>query len=127
MIKSNPVAENEKDKELIRLSVSEAAKLFGVNSQTIRRALTKKEIAYVVVTGRYKINFDSLVKWSQMKSTVKNKTNKRGIGQYVDKWKITNTLFSPSVKRIKPEIDEKDGENTKTAPPEDIIQNSDKI
>ena len=100
MIKSNPVAENEKDKELIRLSVSEAAKLFGVNSQTIRRAITKKEIAYVVVTGRYKINFDSLIKWSQLKSTVKKKSNENGIGQYVDKWKIKNTLYSPSAKSV---------------------------
>lgn len=49
----------------------------------------------MVVAGRYKINFESLVKWSQRKTTVKNKTEKRRIGQFVDKWKITKyTLFS---------------------------------
>lgn len=94
-----------KEKEIIRLSISEAAKLFGVNAQTIRRAIKNQEITYVVVAGRYKINFASLIKWSQTKTTIKNKSNNHGIGQYVDKWKIKNTLYSPSTKalRKKPE------------------------
>ncbi len=87
-----------KPKEIIRVSISEAAKLFGVNAQTIRRALKNQEITYVVVAGRYKINFESLVRWSQQKTTVKNKANSHGIGQYVDKWRINNTLYSPSTK-----------------------------
>ncbi len=89
-------------KEVVRVSVSEAGRLFGVNPQTIRRAITDEEITYIVVAGRYKINFESLVKWSQSKTTVKNKTEQKGIGQYVDKWKIKNTLYSPSSKTIKP-------------------------
>lgn len=88
-------------KEIVRVSISEAARLFGVNSQTIRRAIKDQEITYVVVAGRYKINFESVLKWSQRKTTVKHKTNKFGIGQYVDKWKIKNTLYSPSVKSVK--------------------------
>ncbi len=88
-------------KEIIRVSISEAARLFGVNPQTIRRAIKDQEVTYVVVAGRYKINFESLIKWSQRKTTVKNKSNQRGIGQYVDKWKIHNTLYSPSTKSIK--------------------------
>ncbi len=87
-------------KEIIRLSISEAARLFGVSAQTIRRAIKDREITYVVVAGRYKINFESLLKWSQSKTTVRNKSNTLGIGQYVDQWKITNTLYSPSVKSI---------------------------
>jgi excisionase family DNA binding protein len=87
-------------KEIIRVSISEAARLFGVNPQTIRRAIKSQEITYVVVAGRYKINFESLVKWSQEKTTVKNKSDQKGIGQYVDKWKISNTLYSPSKKSI---------------------------
>lgn len=90
-------------KEIIRVSISEAARLFGVNAQTIRRAIKNQEITYVVVASRYKINFESLVKWSQMKTTVKNKTDKQGIGQYVSKWKINNTLYSPSTKSLKKE------------------------
>lgn len=92
-----------KPKEIIRVSISEAARLFGVNAQTIRRALKNQEITYVVVGSRYKINFESLVKWSQRKASVNNKTNTYGIGQYVDKWKISNTLYSPSPKSINKE------------------------
>jgi len=87
---------------IIRVSISDAARLFGVNAQTIRRAVASKEISYVVVAGRYKINFESLVRWSQQKTTVKHKTETYGIGQYVDKWKIKNTLYSPSSKLIPP-------------------------
>lgn len=88
-------------KEVIRVSISEAARLFGVNPQTIRRAIKDQEITYVVVASRYKINFESLVKWSQRKTTVRNKSNQKGIGQFVDKWRINNTLYSPSTKSIK--------------------------
>ena len=87
-------------KEIVRVSISEAARLFGVNPQTIRRALKNQEITYVVVAGRYKINFESLVKWSQQKTTVRNKSNKHGIGQFVSKWNIKNTLYSPSKKSV---------------------------
>lgn len=86
---------------MIRLSVSEAAKLFGVNSQTIRRAIASQEITYAVVAGRYKINFESLVKWSQKHTTIRNKMISRGIGQYVEKWKIKNPLYSPNPKSLK--------------------------
>ncbi len=88
-------------KEMIRVSISEAARLFGVNGQTIRRAIKNQEITYVVVGGRYKINFESLIKWSQRKTTVRNKSNEHGIGQYIEKWKISNTLYSPSTKSVK--------------------------
>ena len=87
-------------KEIIRVSISEASRLFGVSSQTIRRAIKAGELTYIVVGGRYKINFEALVKWSQEKTTVKSKTELRGIGQYVDKWKIRNTLYSPSKKLV---------------------------
>ncbi len=86
---------------IIRLSISEAAKLFGIDSKTIRRAIKNQELRYVVVRGRYKLNFESLLKWSQKKPTVRNKTNNKGIGQYVDKWKISNKLFSPNPEAIK--------------------------
>lgn len=82
-------------KHIIRLSVSEAARLFGVNPQTIRRAILDSELTYIVVAGRYKINFESLVKWSQ-KKTIQRKTQQRGIGQYVEKWKLAGKLYSPS-------------------------------
>ncbi|MEK7183888.1 MAG: helix-turn-helix domain-containing protein [Patescibacteria group bacterium] len=85
----------------IRLSVSEAAKLFGVSPRTIRRALADGDITYIVVQGRYKLNFESLLKWSQETTTVRNKLAKSGIGQFVDRWKIKNRLYSPNPESLK--------------------------
>jgi excisionase family DNA binding protein len=87
--------------ETIRLSVSEAAKLFGVSTRTVRRAIANGEVSYIVVQGRYKIQFESLLKWSQSSSTVKNKRDKAGIGQFVERWKIKNKLYSPNPDLIK--------------------------
>jgi len=84
----------------VRLSVSEAAKLFGVSTRTIRRAITKGDIGYIVVQGRYKIDFESLLKWSQSSTTVRNKRDRAGIGQFVEQWRIKNTLYSPNPQRI---------------------------
>jgi len=82
--------------QVIRLSVSEASKLFGVSQRTIRRAIATQQVTYVVVQGRYKLNFESLLKWSQDTTTVRNKRDKQGIGQYVDQWKMKNKLYSPN-------------------------------
>ena len=90
-------------KAIIRLSVSEAARMFGVSQRTIRRAIKDEQITYVVVQGRYKINFESLLRWSQRTTTARNKRDKQGIGQYVDQWKIKNKLFSPNPKSLEEE------------------------
>jgi excisionase family DNA binding protein len=86
----------------IRISVSEASRLFGIDQKTVRRALKDGQLRYVVVRARYKINFESLLEWSQRRTTVKNKLAAQGIGQYVDKWRIKNTLYSPNPKLVKP-------------------------
>ena len=91
---------------IIRLSVSEAARMFGVSQRTIRRAITNQEITYVVVQGRYKINFESLLKWSQTTTMARNKRDKAGLGQYVVQWKIKNKLFSPNPKSLETKKDE---------------------
>jgi excisionase family DNA binding protein len=84
----------------IRVSVSEASRLFGVSEKTIRRALAGGLINYVVVGGRYKISFESLVKWSQQNPGAKRKLANDGIGQYVTQWKIKNRLYSPNPKAL---------------------------
>lgn len=102
----------ESPKHIIRVSVSEAAKLFGISTRTIRRAITDGEVAYVVVRGRYKLNFESLVRWSQVRPTVRNKLATTGIGQFVEHWKIRNKLYSPNPKVFEPkEEDKKAGTN----------------
>jgi len=88
---------------LIRISVSEAARLFGVDQKTIRRAIKDQQLNYVVVRGRYRITFEGLLSWSQGRTAARNKLSSRGIGQYVDKWKIHNKLYSPNPKRVEPQ------------------------
>ena len=85
---------------IIRVSVSEAARLFGVSEKTIRKAIASQEVVYIVVRGRYKINFASLVKWSQKSTRRKNQLKKTGIGQFVKNWNITNKKYSPSEKLL---------------------------
>ncbi|MBT4942081.1 MAG: helix-turn-helix domain-containing protein [Candidatus Magasanikbacteria bacterium] len=79
------------EQTIIRVSVSEAARLFGISQQTVRRALKNNAISFIVIGNRYKIDFASLVTWSQSKITVKNKMNGNGIGQFVAKWRIPST------------------------------------
>jgi len=88
---------------IIRVSISEASRLFGVSTRTVRRAVAVGEITYVVVRGRYKLSFESLVRWSQARPTVKNKLSREGIGQFVDRWKIHNRLYSPNPKALEKE------------------------
>ncbi len=87
---------------IIRVSISEAARLFGVSQQTVRRAIGDKQVIYVVVRNRYKINFESLVAWSQRMVTIRNKMERRGIGQFVHQWKIRNIRFSPNPRMFVP-------------------------
>lgn len=85
---------------IIRLSVSEAARFFGVSQRTIRRAIADEAIKYIVVNGRYKIDFESLLKWSQSSSRIQKKLDSSGIGQYVETWRIKNKLYSPNPKLL---------------------------
>lgn len=83
---------------LLRVTISQAANLFGISPKTIRRAITNQEVLYIVVRGVYKINFESLLAWSQHRTKIRNKRDQSGIGQYVDRWKIKNRLYSPNPK-----------------------------
>lgn len=85
----------ETDPVAIRLSLSEAAKIFGINPRTIRRAMADGKIRYIVCRGRYQLLFESLLRWSQQTVTVRHKRDKQGIGQWVELWKIRQPKFSP--------------------------------
>lgn len=95
-----------------RLSVSEAATIFGLSQQTIRRGLKTKLIKYIVVRGRYRLSFASLLEWSQNATSTKNKLANKGIGQFVEQWKINNRLISPHPKNVQQMLNVKeDAEN----------------
>ncbi|MEK7125603.1 MAG: helix-turn-helix domain-containing protein [Patescibacteria group bacterium] len=84
----------------IRVSISQAANLFGITERTIRTALRHGELHYVIVRNRYKINFDSLLVWSQKSTRRRIKRDGQGIGRYVGTWKIRNKKFSPNPKLL---------------------------
>jgi excisionase family DNA binding protein len=84
------------EKAPLRVTISQAANLFGINEKTVRRAISNGEVLYIVVRGVYKIHFESLLKWSQNRPKIKNKLEKEGVGQFVDRWKIKNKLYSPN-------------------------------
>jgi len=69
------------------LSVSEAAKVGGVQTKTVRRAIQYNQVKFKIIGNRYLIDFYSLLKYLHTKTKLKNKLNQFGMGQYVDKWK----------------------------------------
>jgi len=79
----------------IRISVSEASRLFGLSTKTVRQAIKLGQVTYVVVRSRYKLNFESVLAWSQASTRRRNLSDRSGLGQYVDKWKVRNRKYSP--------------------------------
>lgn len=71
----------------IWLSVSETAKLGGVTTKTIRRALSAKILTYKIVKNRYLIDWQSMLEFLFSNKKLKNKLEQKGIGQYIEKWK----------------------------------------
>lgn len=92
--------------EDIRLSVSEAARIFGVSEQTVRRAIKSRAVSYIVVRNRYRLSFMSLLQWSQGQTTTKNKLAKKGIGQFVTGWSISNKRYAPNPENVRRLIQE---------------------
>ena len=84
-IKSAETEKSTGDNE-VWLSVSEAAKIGGVQSKTIRRAI-KKDLKYKVRGNRYAISFKSLIDYLHQNTKLKNKLNEHGIGQWIKDWK----------------------------------------
>jgi len=79
---------SDKDQDSIWLSVSEAAKLGGVQDKTIRRAIKANTIRYKVVKNRYQISLYSLLIYLHQTTKLKNKLKQNGLGRYVDKWDL---------------------------------------
>ena len=67
-------------------SVSEAAKLAGVQAKTIRRAISSKKLTYKIYKDRYLIDLKTLIIFMHTTLKLQNKLKSNGIGQYIDKW-----------------------------------------
>ena len=84
-------------KNTIWLSVSEAAKLGGVQTKTIRRALKieKTELKFKIVKNRYQIEFGSLLTFVYSNKKLQNKFLDNGLGQYVGVWEKEKNHLIP--------------------------------
>jgi hypothetical protein len=69
------------------LSVSETAKIAGITTKTVRRAIQSHKVIYKVVMDRYLIDLRSSLLFVFSNKKLKNKLTQKGIGQYIDKWK----------------------------------------
>ena len=81
-------------KNIIWLSVSEAAKLGGVQTKTIRRALkleNGEKIKFKIIKNRYQIEFGSLLTFVYSNKKLQNKFLDNGLGQYVAVWEKEKT------------------------------------
>ncbi len=73
----------------IYLSVSESAKIGGVQAKTIRRALKRAgELDFKIVNNRYQINLSSLISYLHKNTKLKNKLYNQGLGQFILKWNV---------------------------------------
>ena len=72
------------------LSVSEAARLFGLSEKTVRRAVKAKELPIMIVKGRYRIQFQHMLEWSQQRPRLATARDTKGIGQFIAAWRSTS-------------------------------------
>jgi hypothetical protein len=70
----------------IWLRVSEAAKLGGVQSKTIRRGIKSGALRYKIISNKYYIELRTLILFLHKSIKLKNKLYKNGIGQYIRHW-----------------------------------------
>lgn len=65
-------------------SVSSSAKLGGIGTKTIRRALKSESgLRYKIVKDRYQIELGSLLEFLNRSTRLRNKLKKSGLGQYL--------------------------------------------
>ncbi len=91
--KPKPVIEEKKDilsYEAINpiwLTMSEAAKLGGLQKKTIKRAIRSNFLKYKIVENRYLVDLRSVLLYLASKKKLWNKLKEYGLGQYVEKWR----------------------------------------
>lgn len=88
---SRRAAKKRKDEasdEQIWLSLTDAAKIGGIQAKTLRRAIKSGKIKYEVIHNRYLVDFESLIFYLVSNNKLKNKFKEFGIGKYINTWKI---------------------------------------
>jgi len=77
------------------LTVSEASKIMGANTKTVRRAVQDNLIKYKIIGERYFIEMRSLLVLIFSRTKLINKFYEIGLGQYVEKWRNEEALKKP--------------------------------
>lgn len=81
------------------LSVSEAARLFGLSEKTVRRAIKDRELPVMLIKGRYRMQFKDVLDWSSGRPRLTYARDTRGIGQFIAVWEgskpVPESLMSP--------------------------------
>ncbi len=85
MLAKNKSQEAEK---MIWLSVSEVAKLGGLSTKTVRRAIESNQLKFKVINNRYQISLGAAIKFFLSTPKLLNKFNQDGMGRWVEKWRI---------------------------------------
>jgi len=86
------------------LSVSEAARLFGLSEKTIRRAVKTKELPVMMIKGRYRIQFKDVLSWSHDRPRLASARDTKGIGQFITEWRDSEAEEAEPSKPEKPEV-----------------------
>ncbi len=70
----------------IWLKTSEAAKIGGIKTKTIRRGIKSGALKYKIISNKYYIELRTLILFLHKTTKLKNKLYKKGLGQYIKKW-----------------------------------------
>ncbi len=72
----------------IKLSPSQAGRLFAISERSVRRAIKNRELPVLVRNSRYQIDFYDMLIWSEKLPNRRRKRDELGIGQFVKQWDI---------------------------------------
>lgn len=85
-LKTNDIFLSAQAANPIWLTMSETAKIGGLQKRTIKRALRSGSLKFRIVEGRYQVDLRSAILYFFSKKKLWNKLNESGIGQYIEKW-----------------------------------------
>lgn len=80
--------EKTKNIEKIYINIQEASKISGISTNTIRKSLKSNELSYFFEKGKYSIELENFLKWIFQSQRKINIINTKGIGKYIETWKI---------------------------------------
>lgn len=80
--------EKTKNTEKIYINIQEASKISGISTNTIRKSLKSNELSYFFEKGKYSIELENFLKWIFQSQRKINIINTKGIGKYIETWKI---------------------------------------